>query len=177
MPRFHPLVRRDVSSAIRHYDSISDALGDDFWEKFEQTCREVDAHPERFHFDPSDWRRANLEKLPTTCFFTKSLMACGPCCCVMTAETHVSGCVGNKRPGALSFTPKTQIKPRISEMDTVFGGYFVKVPHAHFLSCHQDGRINVSPFPAPPAKLRDVIRRAVAEPRVELGRVFELLAS
>jgi hypothetical protein len=44
MPRFHPLVRRDVTSAIRHYDSISDALGDDFWEKFEQTCREVDAH-------------------------------------------------------------------------------------------------------------------------------------
>lgn len=25
MPRFHPQVRRDVSTAIRHYDSISDA--------------------------------------------------------------------------------------------------------------------------------------------------------
>jgi hypothetical protein len=29
MPRFHPQVRRDVATAIRHYDSISDALGDD----------------------------------------------------------------------------------------------------------------------------------------------------
>jgi hypothetical protein len=95
----------------------------------------------------------------------------------MTAETHVSGCVGNKRPSALSFTLKTEIEPRISGMDTVIGGYFDKMPHAHFLSDHQDGRITVSPFPAPSAKLRDVIRRAVAEPRVELGRVFELLAS
>jgi hypothetical protein len=48
MPRFHPQVRRDVSTAIRHYDSISDPLGDDFWVKFEQICHQVEAHPERF---------------------------------------------------------------------------------------------------------------------------------
>lgn len=45
MPRFHPQVRREVATAIRHYDSISDALGDDFWAKFEQTCSQVDSHP------------------------------------------------------------------------------------------------------------------------------------
>ena len=27
MPAFHPLVRRDVVRAIRHYDSINDTLG------------------------------------------------------------------------------------------------------------------------------------------------------
>ncbi len=66
---FHPQVRRDVSTAIRHYDSISDALGDDFWSKFEQACLQVETHPERFHFDPSGWRRANLEKFPYQLLF------------------------------------------------------------------------------------------------------------
>lgn len=73
MPRFHPQVRRDVSSAIRHYDSISDVLGDDFWAKFEQACRNIDAHPERFHFDPSGWLRANLEKFPYQLLFYEEL--------------------------------------------------------------------------------------------------------
>jgi hypothetical protein len=73
MPRFHPQVRRDVTTAIRHYDSISDALGDDFWAKFEQTCLHVEAHPERFHFDPSGWRRANLEKFPYHLLFYEEL--------------------------------------------------------------------------------------------------------
>lgn len=64
MPWFHPHVRRDASQAVRHYDSISDSLGDDFWTKFEKACLSVEAHPERFHFDASGWRRANLEKFP-----------------------------------------------------------------------------------------------------------------
>ena len=73
MPRFHPQVRRDVSSAIRHYDSISDALGDDFWAKFEQACSQVESHPKRFHFDSSGWRRANLEKFPYHVLFYEEL--------------------------------------------------------------------------------------------------------
>ena len=64
MPRFHPSVRRDATQAIRHYDSINDALGDDFWARFEEACIRVELHPERFHFDPSGWRRANLERFP-----------------------------------------------------------------------------------------------------------------
>ncbi len=73
MPRFHPLVRRDLAIAIRHYDSISDVLGDDFWTKFEKACSLVETHPERFHFDPSGWRRANLEKFPYHLLFFEEL--------------------------------------------------------------------------------------------------------
>lgn len=64
MPNFHPSVQQDVVTAIRYYDSINDSLGDDFWAKFEKVCLQVEAHPERYHFDPSGWRRANLEKFP-----------------------------------------------------------------------------------------------------------------
>ena len=73
MPAFHPLVRRDVVRAMRHYDSINGSLGDDFWQKFEDACRRVDEHPERFHFDPSGWRRANLEKFPYHLLFYQEL--------------------------------------------------------------------------------------------------------
>lgn len=61
MPRFHPHVRRDATQAIRHYDSISDSLGDDFWVRFEETCLRVESNPGRFHFG---WRRANLDRFP-----------------------------------------------------------------------------------------------------------------
>lgn len=60
MPRFHPQVRRDVSAALRHYDSS----GDDFWAEFERICGELDDHPERHHFDPCGWRQANLRRFP-----------------------------------------------------------------------------------------------------------------
>jgi hypothetical protein len=73
MLRFHPEVRRDVAIAIRHYDSISDALGDDFWTKFEKACSQVETNPERFHFDSSGWRRANLEKFPYHLLFFEEL--------------------------------------------------------------------------------------------------------
>jgi hypothetical protein len=33
----------------------------------------VEAHPERFHFDPSGWRRANLEKFPYHLLFYEEL--------------------------------------------------------------------------------------------------------
>lgn len=50
MPRFHPQVRRDATEGIRHYDSVSDSLGYDFWAKFEDACHRVEAHPERFPY-------------------------------------------------------------------------------------------------------------------------------
>jgi hypothetical protein len=53
-----------VVRAIRYYDSINDSLGDDFWQKFEEACRAIDEHPERFHFDATGWRRVNLERFP-----------------------------------------------------------------------------------------------------------------
>lgn len=52
------------SAALRHYDSISDSLGDDSWAEFERICGEVDVHPEHFHCDASGWRRANLRRFP-----------------------------------------------------------------------------------------------------------------
>ncbi len=73
MPRFHPQVRSDVAQAIRHYDSISDTLGDDFWEKFEEICHRVESHPERFHIAPNGWRRADLERFPYHLLFYEEL--------------------------------------------------------------------------------------------------------
>lgn len=64
MIRFHPLVRRDLREALRHYDGINPGLGDDFWKKFEAVCARVEANPQRFHFDPCGWRRASLERFP-----------------------------------------------------------------------------------------------------------------
>ena len=73
MPRFHPQVRGDVVRAIRHYDAISDTLGDDFWDQFQAVCLRVEAHPKRFHFDPSGWRRASLEKFPYHLLFDEEI--------------------------------------------------------------------------------------------------------
>lgn len=73
MLRFHPHVRRDALQALRHYDSISDSLGDDFWEKFKEACLRVEQQPERFHFDSSGWRRANLERFPYHLLFFEEL--------------------------------------------------------------------------------------------------------
>lgn len=64
MLRFHPQVRRDATEAVRYYDAISNSLGNNFWTEFEDACQRVQLHPERFHFDPSGWRRANLERFP-----------------------------------------------------------------------------------------------------------------
>lgn len=33
----------------------------------------MESHPERFHFDPSGWRRANLEKFPYQLLFYEEL--------------------------------------------------------------------------------------------------------
>ena len=59
MLQFHPQVRRDATHAIRHYDSISDSLGDDSWAKFDD--------------NPSGWRRANLKRFPYHLLFYEEL--------------------------------------------------------------------------------------------------------
>ena len=73
MPRFHPQVRRDVTQALRHYDSISDSLADDFWARFEKLCHLVELHPKRYPPDPSGWRRANLDRFPYHILFYEEL--------------------------------------------------------------------------------------------------------
>jgi len=62
-----------VVRAIRHYDSINDSLGDDFWQKLEDACRRIDEHPEHFHFDAAGWRHVNLERFPYHLLFYQEL--------------------------------------------------------------------------------------------------------
>ena len=61
---YHPLVQRDVSGILRHYDEISPRLGDEFWAELTRLLQIVLARPERFHFSDRRLRRANLTRFP-----------------------------------------------------------------------------------------------------------------
>ena len=61
---YHPAVQADVSRVLRHYDSINDRLGDEFWEELNTFIKRAAAHPQRFHFETRDRRRANLRRFP-----------------------------------------------------------------------------------------------------------------
>lgn len=61
---FHPLVQRDVSNILRHYDGINDRLGDEFWEELNSFINLAAANPQRFHFDEKGLRRVNLLRFP-----------------------------------------------------------------------------------------------------------------
>jgi plasmid stabilization system protein ParE len=61
---YHPAVQRDVSQILRHYDSINDRLGDEFWEELNAFIQRAAADPQRFHFQAQDWRRVNLRRFP-----------------------------------------------------------------------------------------------------------------
>jgi len=73
MIRFHPAVRRDLTSAMRHYEKAGRSLADDFWTKFGDICRQIDSHPRHFHFDACGWRRANLPRFPYHILFQEEL--------------------------------------------------------------------------------------------------------
>src|SRR5436189_4556353 len=60
----HPLVQRDVSRVLRHYDDINDHLGDEFWEDLTSIINQAAAAPQRFHFETRNLRRANLKRFP-----------------------------------------------------------------------------------------------------------------
>jgi plasmid stabilization system protein ParE len=61
---YHPAVQRDVSKILRHYDSINDHLGDEFWEELNAFIRQAAAHPQHFHFGSANRRRVNLKRFP-----------------------------------------------------------------------------------------------------------------
>jgi plasmid stabilization system protein ParE len=61
---FHPDVQRDVSRILRHYDSINDRLGDEFWEELNSFINLAATNPQRFHFEDKDRRRINLQRFP-----------------------------------------------------------------------------------------------------------------
>jgi plasmid stabilization system protein ParE len=61
---YHPLVQRDVSGILRHYDRISPRLGDEFWTELTHLIEVVSTKPERFHFAERELRRANMKRFP-----------------------------------------------------------------------------------------------------------------
>ncbi len=61
---YHPLVQRDVSGIVRHYDGISRSLGDEFWSELTRLLESVAANPERFHVSVRELRRANMRRFP-----------------------------------------------------------------------------------------------------------------
>ena len=61
---YHPLVQRDVSEILRHYDRIAPRLGDAFWTELLHLVELVSAKPERFHFADGGLRRANMRRFP-----------------------------------------------------------------------------------------------------------------
>lgn len=61
---YHPLVQRDVSGILRHYDRISPRLGDEFSAELMRLLDLVGAKPERFHFADRGLRRANMRRFP-----------------------------------------------------------------------------------------------------------------
>jgi plasmid stabilization system protein ParE len=62
---FHRLVQKDVWGIIRHYETVSgERLADEFYEEFLACVALANRHPERYHFDASGLRRANLSRFP-----------------------------------------------------------------------------------------------------------------
>lgn len=61
---YHRAVQRDDSLILRHYDSINDRLGDEFWEELNPFIARATAHPQHFHFGAPNRRRVNLRRFP-----------------------------------------------------------------------------------------------------------------
>ena len=61
---YHPAVQGDVSRILRHYDSINDRLGNEFWEELNSFIRLAAAEPQHFHFQTVDRHRVNLKRFP-----------------------------------------------------------------------------------------------------------------
>ena len=63
--RFHRLVQKDVWDVMQHYRHVAGVkLADEFYDEFIRTVQVAAAYPERFHFDRSGLRRANLPRFP-----------------------------------------------------------------------------------------------------------------
>jgi plasmid stabilization system protein ParE len=69
---YHPLVQREVSGILRHYDRISPSLGDEFWTELQRVLEVVSAKPEQFHFNVRGLRRANMRRFPYHLLFRVS---------------------------------------------------------------------------------------------------------
>lgn len=61
---FHSAVQPDVNKILRHYDQLSNRLGDEFWYEVSSTIERIEANPLRYHPAFADLRRANLNRFP-----------------------------------------------------------------------------------------------------------------
>jgi plasmid stabilization system protein ParE len=61
---YHPSVQRDVNGILKHYDSISENLANEFWEELLVHIEAAAKNPEHFHFADFGFRRANLKRFP-----------------------------------------------------------------------------------------------------------------
>jgi hypothetical protein len=54
-----PLVKRDITEALKYYDGISTRLADEFHMEVRSMIAEAAANPLRFHLTDHGFRRAN----------------------------------------------------------------------------------------------------------------------
>lgn len=61
---YHPLVKRDVSEALKYYTDISTRLADEFQAEVREIISQAADNPLRFHPTQRGFRRANLRRFP-----------------------------------------------------------------------------------------------------------------
>jgi hypothetical protein len=67
---FHPLVQRDINTALRYYDEEGGSgLGDRFYAELDRKLGEVEKAPIKFPPVSGEIRQGNLQKSPTIFYF------------------------------------------------------------------------------------------------------------
>ena len=59
--RYHKLVQRDVSEALKYYESIYPELADSFWDELMAAIQYILYNPLRYHLDNNNFHRGNLK--------------------------------------------------------------------------------------------------------------------
>jgi plasmid stabilization system protein ParE len=80
----HPQAVKDARSIASKYEIVSKQLVTRFWHEMDSALETIGAFPERHHFDPSGFRRSNLEKLPYHILFETRL----ECIRIMVIRHH-----------------------------------------------------------------------------------------
>ncbi|MCW1914304.1 type II toxin-antitoxin system RelE/ParE family toxin [Luteolibacter sp. GHJ8] len=61
---FNPLVEQDISAAADWYREAGGNVAARFLSELRLAFEEIGEHPERFHFDATEWRRFNMRGFP-----------------------------------------------------------------------------------------------------------------
>jgi plasmid stabilization system protein ParE len=81
---FHPQAVKDTRGIASRYQAVSEELAERFWLELDSALESIHAYPERHHYDPSGFRRANLDKFPSHVLFEIRL----ECIRVMVIRHH-----------------------------------------------------------------------------------------